>query len=278
MNNLDQNINENSIRKCVTALSSLLVSYKTKEIDLERMARVAVLIIKSGGSKYSPILAEVANLSLKQQKKDGGWIGVEDSAWSVAVLKEYKEHSQAYNRGLDWIKEQQLPSGSWGKTNRDFGRITVTAIALFLLPELSTEGSLRWLEEEWKKEFSLNSKLTYKCAFSLMAIKEAGYQFTDSALFDNSLKWLENQQNEEQGWGPFKGHPVGSTPFCTGIALTGLLQHADKVDRNVIANGLKWIERNQLEDGLWADHYIEEGSAWCFYALTEGYKFLKGSQ
>jgi len=41
---------------------------------------------------------------------------------------------------------------------------------------------------------------------------------------------------------------------------------------------LKWIKRNQLGDGLWADHYIEEGSAWCFYALTEGYKFLKGSQ
>jgi len=70
---------------------------------------------------------------------------------------------------------------------------------------------------------------------------------------------------------------VGSTSFCTGVVIRALLEYPDRIDLNVIANGLEWIEKNQLEEGLWPDHYIEEGSAWAFYALAGGYKFL-GSQ
>ncbi len=102
--------------------------------------------------------------------------------------------------------------------------------------------------------------------------------FLDSHLFNDTLDWLISQQNEDYGWGYCQRQPVGSTPFCTGVAITGLLQYPDKVAPEVIANGLKWIEENQLEEGLWPDHYIEEGSVWAFYALTEGYKFLKGQR
>ena len=60
--------------------------------------------------------------------------------------------------------------------------------------------------------------------------------------------------------------------------MTGLLQYPNRIDPKVITKGLKWIEKNQLQDGLWPDHYIEEGSIWSFYALTEGYKLLKERQ
>ncbi len=134
--------------------------------------------------------------------------------------------------------------------------------------------SLRWLENEWKKEFSINPKLTYKSAFTLMISKKNNYQFIDNNLFNNTIDWLASQQNEDYGWGPCKGQPIGSTPLYTGIAITGLLQYPERVNQNVIANGLNWIEKKQLENGLWPDHYIEEGSIWSLYALIEGYKLL----
>ncbi|HEC65715.1 MAG TPA: hypothetical protein ENI23_10490, partial [bacterium] len=200
---------------------------------------------------------------------------VEDSIWCVAFLKNFNECSREYKIGLHWLKEQKLKEGVWGKTKRDIGRIPITGLLLYLLPELSTVDSLKWLESEWTREFGLNPKLTYKSAFTLMASKKNDYQFSDSHLFNDTVNWLQSQQNEDYGWGCCQGHPVGSTPFCTGVAITGLLQYPDRIDPNVIVNGLKWIEKNQLEEGLWPDHYIEEGSVWTFYALTEGYKFLK---
>lgn len=269
---------QKAIHNGLIALFLTLKQYLEKPIDLERTVRVAVLLIKSGADKNSQIIQEIRKLCLLQQKSDGGWLGVEDSLWSVAFLKEFEDYSQEYGRGLDWLKKQQLKCGGWGKTTRDIGRIPITGLLLCLLPELSNKESLLWLENEWKKDFLLNPKLTYKGAFSLMALKSCNHQFVESNLLDKTIDWLASQQNEDYGWGPCRDHPIGSTPFCTGVALTGLLQYPERVDRNVIATGLEWLEKNQLEDGLWPDHYIEEGSAWSFFTLTEGYRLLKARQ
>jgi len=271
-------INEIPIQKGLAAILLTLKQYLEKEIELERVVRVALLLIKSGVNQNNSIFQAIAKRCLVEQKNDGGWIGVEDSIWCVAFLKEFQEYPNEYKRGLEWLKKQKLKSGGWGKTKRDIGRIPITGILLFLLPELSNKDSLGWLENKWKKEFSYNPKLTYKSAFTLMTLKSNDYQFDDSGLLNNTIDWLTSQQNEDYGWGPCKGLPIGSTPFCTGVAMIGLLQYPDRIDQNVISNGLNWIENNQLENGLWPDHYIEEGSIWSLYALTEGYKLLKVKQ
>jgi hypothetical protein len=264
------------IQKGLTALFLILKQYLEKQIELERIVRDGVLLKKSGVSPKNSIFLEIAKRCLAEQKDDGGWIGVEDTVWCVAFLKNYEEYSREYKMGLDWLKIQRLENGGWGKTNRDIGRIPITGTLLYLLPELSDVKRLNWLEHEWEREFDINPRLTYKGAFTLMAFKSSDAQFPDTRLFHETLDWLTSQQNEDYGWGACRGHPVGSTPFSTGVAITGLLQYPENIDRNVIANGLTWIEKNQLEEGLWPDHYIEEGSAWALYALTEGYKFLRG--
>lgn len=267
-----------AIQKGLAALFLVVRQYLEKQIEIERVAKVAVLLMRSGASQNNSTFQEIAKRCLAEQKDDGGWIGVEDSMWCVAFLKDFEEYSQAYKTGLCWLKEQKLKEGGWGKTKRDIARIPVTGILLCLLPELSNVDSLRWLESEWKREFGLNPKLTYKSAFTLMAFRKNDYQFLDSNLFNDTLDWLISQQNEDYGWGYCQGQPVGSTAFCTGVAIIGLLQYLDRIDLNVIANGLEWIEKNQLKEGLWPDHYIEKGSAWAFYALTEGYKSLQSQK
>ena len=265
-----------TIEKGLTALLMILRGYIQKGIDIERIARVGLLLNKSGVSIHNSIFQEIARRLSTQQKSDGGWVGVEDSIWNIAFMKEFEEYSRKSKIGLNWLRKQQLESGGWGKTSRDIGRIPITGLLLYLLPELSNNESMYWLENDWKKEFCLRPRLTYKGAFSIMAIKTCKHQFAERTLLDKTLDWLASQQNEDCGWGPCKGHPVGSTPFCTGIAIAGLLHYPKKINKKVISNGLEWIQKNQLEDGLWPDHYIEEGSIWSFYALTEGYKLLKG--
>jgi len=278
MSQSNDKINQVTIQKGLAALFLILRQYLGKQIEIERVAKVAVLLMRGGASQNNSIFQKIAKRCLAEQKDDGGWIGVEDSIWCAAFLKDFEEYSQAYKTGLDWLERQRLKEGGWGKTKRDIGRIPITGILLYLLPELSNVDSLRWLEREWKGEFGLNPKLTYKSAFTLMAFKRNGYQFLDSYLLNDTLDWLISQQNKDYGWGYYQGQPVGSTPFCTGVAVRGLLQYPDGIDLNVIANGLKWIEKNQLEEGLWPDHYIEEGSVWAFYALTEGYKSLQSQK
>ena len=276
MNDKKNDISPLQIQKGLSALFLVLKQYLDKQIELERIVRVAVLLNKCGVNKNNSIFQEITKRCLAEQKEDGGWIGVEDTTWCVAFLKNYEEYSREYKKGLEWLKAQRLENGGWGRTNRDIGRIPITGTLLFLLPELSEADGMSWLEREWARDFNSNPKLTYKGAFTLMAFKSSGGKFHDPQLFNDTLNWLATQQNEDYGWGACRGHPVGSIPFSTGVAITGLLQYPDKIDSNVIANGLTWIEKTQLEDGLWPDHYIEEGSAWALYALTLGYKFSGG--
>ena len=187
------------IQKGLAALFLVLRQYLGKQIELERIVRVAFLLMRSGVSQNNSVFQEIAKRCLSEQKDDGGWIGVEDSIWCVAFLKDFEEYSQAYKSGLDWLKGQMLEGGGWGKTKRDIGRIPITGILFYLLPELSREDSLRWLESEWEREFGLNPKLTYKSAFTLMAFKRSDYQAFGSDLLNNTLDWLISQQNEDYG-------------------------------------------------------------------------------
>jgi hypothetical protein len=56
--------------------------------------------------------------------------------------------------------------------------------------------------------------------------------------------------------------------------LVSLLHYSDELPQKVLLNGLEWIKKKQLPNGLWAYHYIEDGSSWTLYALTMGYNFL----
>jgi hypothetical protein len=266
---------DSAIREGLKGLLFTLKQFLEKDIELERIVRVADLLLLSGANINNNIFQRILKKCLFDQKEDGGWISVEDTVWSVAFLRQFNEYSQKCDCGLLWIKQQQLTKGGWGRSSRDIGRIPLTGTLFFLLPNLLDKKGIDWLQNEWIKDSALNPKLTYKSAFFLMALKSASHKCFKFGFLDQTLGLLISEQNNDFGWGPWRGHPVGSSPFCTGVALVGLLQYPDLVDRQVIVNGLEWIRKKQLPNGLWPDHYIEEGSAWCFYALTEGYRFLK---
>jgi squalene cyclase len=198
--------------------------------------------------------------------------------WCASFLEVYGDYPESVKSALTWLTEQRHDDGSWGQTERDIGRITVTGQMLYFLPQLASKSSLKWLEKKWLQELEINPGLTYKGAFTLMAFKRNDYQPTDSQLISQTIQWLEAQQNDDFGWGPWKGHSVGSDPWCTGITMEGLLQYPDKVPQKVLGTGFEWLKEKQLPNGLWPYHYIEEGSSWALYALTKGSSFLSGGK
>jgi hypothetical protein len=209
------------------------------------------------------------------QKEDGGCCDVNDTTVFSFLIKDIPNLKPNYNRALKWLNAQKIKDAGWGRTQRDIPRIPMTGLLLTLLPEMADDASLSWLEREWTKELHSETKLTYKGAFTLMAFASTGFTPQNPSLITDTLEYLVSEQNEDGGFGPWKGHPVGSEPWSTGIDLIGLLSFPDLVKPEIIEKALDWLAKNQLPNGLWPCHYIEEGSSYCYWGAIEALKYLK---
>ncbi len=265
---------EAAIQRSIICLSQIVRNFYFKEIELTRICRVAVLSKESGINPDTILYHKLAKKCIDMQRDDGGWTDVVETMWCTSLLNFFGEFSDPVEKALRWLRGQSYKDGGWGKSIRDPARIPVTGLLLYLLPQLSSDRDLKWLESKWYQERKHKPCLTYKAAFTLMAFRKNDYHPENQDLISKTVRWLSGQQNDDGGWGPWKGHPVGSDLWCTGIDMVGLLQFPDKVSQKALWKALKWLKKKQLPNGLWPYHYIEEGSSWALYALTMGYSFL----
>lgn len=262
------------IHRSVISLTQIIMNFLQKEIELTRICRLVVLLKESGVNPNTILFKKVAKRCLEMQNNDGGWSDVTETMWCASLLNLSNEYIIPVKRAIKWISAQSHDTKGWGKSIRDSARIPITGLILYLLPQLSLDIYLKWLENEWKKEWQFKPCLNYKGAFTLMAFYKNNYYPEDNEIISKTVRWLAKQQNDDGGWGPWKDHPVGSDPWCTGICLVSLLNYPDELPQEALRNGLEWIKEKQLPNGLWAYHYIEDGSAWALYALTMGYSLL----
>jgi len=266
---------ETAIHRSVISLSQITRDFLRKEIELSRICRIAVLLKKSGVDSDNILFHKLVKKCTDMQRSDGGWTDVIETMWCATLLNIYSEFSDYVEKALKWLRNQSCNDGGWGKSIRDCGRIPVTGLLLYLLPQLSSDENLKWLENKWRQEQKREPCLTYKAAFAMMAFNKNNYQPGNYDLISKTICWLIDHQNDDGGWGPWKGHPVGSDPWCTGISIVGLLQYPDKIPKISLEKAIKWLIKNQLPNGLWSYHYIEEGSSWALHALVIGYSFLR---
>lgn len=231
---------------------------------MPRIVKCSAQLLDVGVSRNS-IPSEILKDCMERQNDDGGFVGIADTIWSISFLKHYDERN-AINRAMLWLKKQKNSNG-YGRSNRDMTRIPVTGLAYYLLPELATSKDVNDLIELWLSE---KNSLTYKAGFTLMALKKNSNKMTMSNdLLQETIEWLISQQEEDGGFAPWKGHPVGSNIYCTSIATLGLLSYPDKVDSRCIEKINNYVIDSQLKNGLWAYHEIEDGGAWGARALCE---------
>ncbi len=232
-------------------------------------------MLLTGGERNNPINIKCAKIISNHQQNDGGWADIPETLWSLAFLLNIKHHQNQYwTKGVQWLNGQRHPDGGWGKTKRDISRIPITGMLLHILPELSDPKAVSWLKNEWKNDFKGETKLTYKGAFFLLGLSASGIPAADCSLIKETYSFLADEQNNDGGFGPWKDHPIGSDPWSTGIVLLGLVSYPELVKKEVMEKAVNWLAEIQLPNGLWAYHYIEEGSAYAYWGLVETLKYL----
>lgn len=255
-------MNYPNLKKLFFSLNSLLRQLLKNEIELPRISRTACLSIMGGVSPNSVPLA-ITDKIIAEQNTDGGWVGPDDTMWNVLFLKLVGlGDSQMYHRGLQFLQKNMQQNLGWGRSMRDIPRIPVTGRVLYFLPELNDHDALNRLLNLWDKE---KNSLTYKAASVLMACK-SGSLPSSNTIVEDALGWLEKQQNDDGGFGPWRNHPAGSDVYCTALALLGIAQYYPY--NPVIDKAVSWMADTQLEIGLWGYHQIEDGAAWGWYALN----------
>ncbi len=252
------------------SLTSILKNGLNNKIDPERMARVGTVSLEKIPVPGNTIFTNIADYIVNRQSTDGGWVDVEETAWSIAYLRKLSgEYEGPLNKGLHWLAEQRISGVGWGRNNRDTPRIPYTSWVAILCPELIDNEVLNWLEKACNDEIKLETSLTYKIALPILAFSKHRYSTEDPELINSLVSSLISSQNEDGGFAPWRDHPCGSDPWCTSVAALGLLAHADGVPEIVFERSLDWLLRNQLPNGMWPYHYIDEGTALAYWALKE---------
>ena len=140
---------------------------------------------------------------------------------ALASLGFKKEHP-AVRRGLDFIRSEQEPDGSW------FGRWGVN----YIYGTGAVLPALRALDEDMRAPY----------------VRKAGC-------------WLLERQNADGGWGEScASYMVGSakgrgasTPSQTAWALLALLALDDPEYSPAVDRGLSWLVNNMTTDGTWTE-------------------------
>jgi len=274
MNKISEIIPEN-IHASTIQLAHFIRSAIKEEKEVKRIALCTLSLMYAGAYPKGNLFTRAANFITDHQQKDGGWSDVEETFLSIKLLSLVNfAYSSSQEKANKWLLSQSNPNGGWGRANRDISRIPVTGLLLNLLPELSDQNAVNWLKNEWGKDLQSDTKLTYKGGFFLMGLSGSGVTIDDCPLIKKTYSYLFDEQTEDGGFGPWKDHPIGSDPWSTGIVLLGLLSYPQLVKRKVIEKAVNWLAENQLPNGLWPYHYIEEGSAYAYWGLVEALKYL----
>lgn len=252
-----------SLERARAALSDSVAGLAERTQDVERIGRISVVTRQ--------LTPSVAGALRSLQRSDGGWICVNDSLWALAALLAEGEGPDV-TRGLEWLSAQRSGTGGWGLCNRDSGKVPTTSLVLHLLgPMLATQDDWRALEGLWAAELASAVRLTYKGGFYLLATGG-----TANNLADETLAFLTKSANDDGGFGPWPGHPIGSDPWSTGVCLAGACAHPS-TEMSLVLGAMDWLLARQLPSGYWPCHFIDEGTAYAYWGLSAAVRFLEAS-
>jgi hypothetical protein len=245
---------------------------RSGSVETLRLVRVAFALISAGADPQSSLLQQLALQVNEARLADGGWADPEETAFATsAISRVLGKRKNLLAASARWLNKERRTQGGWGRHPRDPVRIITTALVITLVPQVAIDADWKWLRDEWRHDLEREVKLSYKGGFYLLAEKRNA----ETTLPDATIRFLEQEQNDDGGFGPWKDHPIGSDPWSTGVVLWGLSRWIDRVDKSVVERALAWLEKTQLPSGYWPYHYLDEGTS---YALIGAVSALKALQ
>jgi len=264
------------VTQTIIGLARFLYSGLEQRLEPIRLARAGYALLKSGCSVEGSFPGEeLASYLISAQREDGGWTDIEEILWSLGYLATFGErYDKEIVNGQEWLASVQLPCGAWGESSRDRPRIPMTALAANLAPETVSSAGLKWLEQQWEADLGNSTQLTYKGAFFLLAHAHNQASF-GSNLVKRTIAYLDNEQEKDGSFGPWKEHPMGGDPWSTGVALWGLSRVGELAHNQTIERALSWLQSKQLPNGLWPYHYLDDGTAMALIGISSALPFSK---
>ena len=263
------------VTQTITGLACFIHNALYGELEAVRLARAGYSLLAGGCNTNATFPGyRLASHLISSQQSDGGWSDVEETLWCLGYLSAFRDTYQSeLSRGMKWLESVQLPCGAWGKSSRDQPRIPVTALTAILAPEPVGSAALTWLAQQWEVDLGSPTQLTYKGAFFLLA-HAYSHASSDNDLVNRTIAYLKNEQEEDGGFSPWRGHPVGSDPWSTGVALWGLSRVGELAPRQTVERALSWLKSKQLPNGLWPYHYLDDGTAMALIGISKFLPFL----
>jgi len=249
-----------TLKPTSATLQAILVDFIQRELPHRRVAKLAGLLLLSGIKGTSVTWREsLLSYLVSKRHTDGAWVDCEDTAWCIFVLQYLGESSIEIELSIKWLAEERSGDG-WGYCHRDTPSIPITSTVRILVPSLRDERSATWLNNQWLKDINRPQCLSYKAAWFLLAQDK---QEENSALFERTLYHLLADQRDDGGWGPWRNHPAPTDCFSTGIAMWAIASTSNgKKSNEALKHAIHWCESHRIDNGLFATHFIEEGSAW----------------
>jgi squalene-hopene/tetraprenyl-beta-curcumene cyclase len=230
---------------------------------------------------------------------------IDDTAEVILALRRAGVHhlgpgDDALRRGVAWTVGMQSRSGGWGAFDADndsqlcaslpfsdFGEVTdppssdVTAHMLEMLADEPTAdpAALRrgtdwlWAQQEpdgsWFGRWGVN--YVYGTGAAVPALVAVGVR-PDDPRIQRAVRWLEEHQNADGGWGEdlrsyidpaWRGRGA-STASQTAWALMALLA-AGRRSSEAVERGVRWLLQTQTDEGTWDEPWFTgTGFPWDF--------------
>lgn len=247
----------------------------SRSLENIRIARTVHALLLTGITDSDKLIQQAIDFFLKKQRLDGGWADPEETAWAAGCISQMRGYEDpAVQSAIKWLHSVRLQSGGWGRHLRDQARIPITALISTLIPEAFKNEDLRWLQNEWARDFSGPVRLSYKGGFCLLATPQG----QGDELVARTIAHLSDDQNDDGGFAPWKAHPIGSDPWSTGVVLWGLSRWANLVELSVLERALGWLQKNQLPSGYWPYHYLDEATSLALIGAVSAMKALAGGK
>lgn len=259
------------ISAAVDQLAGFVNSALTRPMETTRIARALVSLLLAGVSARAELLCRIIGCIVQGRHTDGGWSDPEETAWAAGAIGLVRgEEDDAFKSAKSWLNAARRSGGGWGHHSRDHARIPITSLICALVPEVVKAEDRDWLTKEWQRDFESEVRLSYKAGFFLLAMA----QRQENDLVVRTISHLSKDHNDDGGFGPWKGHPIGSDPWSTGVVLWGLSKWIHHVDTAVVEKALAWLRDTQLPSGYWPYHYLDEGTSLALIGAVSAMKAL----
>ena len=264
-------LENNYIAIATGRLATFVNDALSRSLETIRIARAVRALLFSESVRTGVLFQQAIDFFLQKQRPDGGWSDSEETAWAVGCIGLVRDKGDpAVQSAIQWLNEARKPTGGWGRHPRDRARIPTTALVVILEPKVVKPEDINWMIGEWQRDFESPVRLSYKAGFFLLAMA----QRQKNDLVVQTISHLAQDQNDDGGFGPWKGHPIGSDPWSTGVVLWGLSKWIDHVDSVVIEKALDWLRKTQLPSGYWPYHYLDDGTSLALIGAVSAMKAL----